>query len=172
MKHIPRQWKPAARPLLSLLIAGLLAAGPGIAFADKPSAAEKGQGRKAQREQRDEQHSRPRQPVPEARQGGYFVESKVTVVRNYYGEQFRTGRCPPGLAKKNNGCLPPGQAKKWSVGKPLPRDVIFYEVPQALVVQIGIPPAGQRYVRVATDLLLIAIGTGMVLDAIEDLGRM
>jgi len=22
------------------------------------------------------------------------------------------GDCPPGLAKKDNGCLPPGQAKK------------------------------------------------------------
>jgi len=27
--------------------------------------------------------------------------------------------CPPGLAKKDNGCLPPGQAKKW-VGTVLP----------------------------------------------------
>lgn len=28
------------------------------------------------------------------------------------------GRCPPGLAKKNNGCLPPGQAKKlYNVGQ-------------------------------------------------------
>ena len=26
-------------------------------------------------------------------------------------DRFRNG-CPPGLAKKNNGCLPPGQAKK------------------------------------------------------------
>jgi len=25
---------------------------------------------------------------------------------------YRAGGCPPGLAKKNNGCLPPGQAKK------------------------------------------------------------
>ena len=25
---------------------------------------------------------------------------------------YRDGGCPPGLAKKNNGCLPPGQAKK------------------------------------------------------------
>ena len=25
---------------------------------------------------------------------------------------YGTGGCPPGLAKKNNGCLPPGQAKK------------------------------------------------------------
>jgi hypothetical protein len=28
------------------------------------------------------------------------------------------GRCPPGLAKKHNGCMPPGQAKKiYSVGQ-------------------------------------------------------
>lgn len=25
---------------------------------------------------------------------------------------YGIGGCPPGLAKKNNGCLPPGQAKK------------------------------------------------------------
>ncbi|QNN64920.1 hypothetical protein H9L12_11985 [Sphingomonas rhizophila] len=31
-------------------------------------------------------------------------------VANYYG--FDGGGCPPGLAKKGNGCLPPGQAKK------------------------------------------------------------
>jgi hypothetical protein len=28
------------------------------------------------------------------------------------------GSCPPGLAKKNNGCMPPGQAKKmYDVGQ-------------------------------------------------------
>ena len=31
--------------------------------------------------------------------------------------------CPPGLAKKNNGCLPPGQAKKlYNVGQHWPRN--------------------------------------------------
>ena len=29
---------------------------------------------------------------------------------NAYG--YGVGGCPPGLAKKHNGCLPPGQAKK------------------------------------------------------------
>ena len=71
----------------------------------------------------------------------------------------------------NNGSVPPGQAKKWQLGRPLPRDVIYYNVPQPLVVQIGLPPPGYRYVRVASDILLIAIGTGMVVDAIQDLGR-
>jgi Ni/Co efflux regulator RcnB len=68
--------------------------------------------------------------------------------------------------------MPPGQAKKWRVGQPLPSDVIFYDLPPQLVVSLGTPPAGHRFVRVASDILLIAVGTGMVLDAIEDLGAM
>ena len=52
------------------------------------------------------------------------------------------------------------------------RDVIFHDLPPALVVELGRPPAGHRFVRVASDILLIAVGTGMVIDAIEDLGRM
>lgn len=103
--------------------------------------------------------------------GSYFGEPQRVVVRNYYGEQFGNGRCPPGLAKKNNGCLPPGQAKKWIVGQPLPREVVYYSVPQPLLVQLNPAPAGHRYVRVAADILLIAIGTGLVIDALEDLSR-
>ena len=94
------------------------------------------------------------------------------MIREYYGEQFRTGRCPPGLAKKNNGCMPPGQAKKWQIGRPLPGDVIFYDLPPAIVIKLGPPPAGHRYVRVAADILLIAVGTAMVVDAIQDLSRL
>jgi hypothetical protein len=102
----------------------------------------------------------------------YFEQRHRTVIREYYATEYRSGRCPPGLAKKNNGCMPPGQAKKWRIGQPLPRDVIFYDLPPAIVVRIGAPPAGHRYVRVAADILLIAIGTGMVIDAIEDLASM
>jgi hypothetical protein len=102
----------------------------------------------------------------------HFGDRHRTVAHDYYSEQFRSGRCPPGLAKKQNGCMPPGQAKKWSVGEPLPRDVTYYEVPPALVVQFGRPPTGHRYVRVAGDILLLAVGTRMVVDSIQNLGRM
>jgi hypothetical protein len=34
---------------------------------------------------------------------------------NAYG--YGVGGCPPGLAKKHNGCLPPGQAKKLYSGQ-------------------------------------------------------
>ena len=101
----------------------------------------------------------------------HFDDDKRSYVRSYYEEEFRGGNCPPGLAKKHNGCMPPGQAKKWRVGRPLPQDVVIYDVPPALVVRIGAPPPGYRYVRVASDILLIAVGTKVVADAIVDLGR-
>jgi len=93
-------------------------------------------------------------------------------IRSYYGDQFRGGHCPPGLAKKNNGCQPPGQAKKWSVGRPLPRELRYYDLPRDLRVRLRPPGDGYKYVRAGADVLLIAIGTLMVIDAVEDLSRL
>lgn len=100
-----------------------------------------------------------------------FGSQQQRAAQDYYGAQARAGHCPPGLAKKNNGCLPPGQAKKWQRGQALPRDVQYYPLPNELVVRMGVPPAGYKYVRVAGDILLVAVGTMMVVDAIEDLMR-
>ena len=102
----------------------------------------------------------------------HFDNDNRAHIRSYYEDEFHGGHCPPGLAKKNNGCMPPGQAKKWRMGRPLPQNVVIYDVPPALVVKIGVPPAGYKYVRVAADILLIAVGTRMVADAIIDLGRL
>ncbi|MBK5105404.1 MAG: RcnB family protein [Burkholderiales bacterium] len=176
---------PKMKCALALLIGGILAAGP--AMAEKPSWAggknEKNEHKERQEKQKGERHdgggksrngghdTKSRGDGHSSAKGGHFEERHREVVRGYYTEEFSHGRCPPGLAKKHNGCMPPGQAKKWQRGKPLPREVIFYDLPPQVVVQIGVPPQGYRYVRVATDILLIAIGTGMVIDAIDDLGR-
>lgn len=182
MKPVVLKMKSA----LALVIGGVLAVGPVMSgqpeWAGKGGKGERMDRRDEQKgDRRDEQRSerryddgRSRRDDRDNRFSGkrdHFEDRHRAVVRDYYTEQFRGGRCPPGLAKKRNGCLPPGQAKKWQVGRPLPRDVIYYEVPQPLVVQIGPPPSGYRYVRVASDILMIAIGTGMVIDAIQDLGR-
>jgi Ni/Co efflux regulator RcnB len=158
-------------PTLTLAFATLLASG--AALADKPSWAggDKAGKPEQKQESRQEHGNTPRD------KGGmnisvHFGEQQRAVAQEYFSGQFRAGRCPPGLAKKRNGCMPPGQAKKWAMGKPLPRDVIFHDLPPRLVVQLGTPPAGHRYVRVAADILLIAVGTAMVVDAIEDLGKM
>ncbi len=157
----------------ALMVVGALAAGP--ALADKPSWA--GGGKKQEnRDERGGGKQRDRDDDRRDRQGDqgkrHFGERHHVLVRDYYVQEHRAGHCPPGLAKKNNGCMPPGQAKKWHKGRPLPRDIVYYDLPPKLVVQLGTPPAGHKYIRVASDILLIAIGTSMVVDAIDDLGRM
>ncbi len=165
---------------MALVIAGTLAATP--VFADKPENAGKGKSH-SDRDNRGGKHrdkddhnkgGGKHDDRDDRAQGGrkHFGDRQQVIVRDYFAQEYRSGNCPPGLAKKNNGCMPPGQAKKWSKGRPLPRDVVFYDVPQPLVVRLGAPPSGHKYVRVASDILLIAIGTSMVVDAITDLGRM
>lgn len=151
---------------LVLVFSGILATGP--AFAEKPSWAG---GAKSANNQHEEQQAQDHKTAVEPGAGKHFDERQRTIARNYINAQSRAKRCPPGLAKKNNGCMPPGQAKKWAVGQPLPKDVSYYKLPSRIEGQLGVPPAGQRYVRVASDILLIATGTGMVMDAIEDLRR-
>jgi len=53
----------------------------------------------------------------------------------------------------------------------LHRDVIFHDLTPEVLVQLGPPPAKHRFVRVASDILLIAIGTGMIVDAVQDLNE-
>ncbi len=101
--------------------------------------------------------------------GAYFRSEQRDAARSYFERPENRGFCPPGLAKKGHDCMPPGQAKKWRQGHPLPSGVVYYELPRTVVLSMGIPPAGYRYVRVASDILLIAIGTRIVIDALEDL---
>lgn len=101
----------------------------------------------------------------------YFGNNDRRIVNEYYAPEFRAGHCPPGLAKKGNGCMPPGQAKKWRKGQPLPQGVAYYELPQDLVYRMPPPPPRHRYVRVGSDILLLSIGSGIVVDAMIDIGR-
>ena len=68
--------------------------------------------------------------------------------RSYVG--YGAGGCPPGLAKKNNGCLPPGQAKKlygvgqrWPVGYGHPWT--FNQIPYDMRAQYGFDPRYNYY---------------------------
>ena len=127
-----------------------------------PAFAEKGGEGKGKGHNKDKGHEVDKHAVQKV----YFTDSHRGYVTNYYHEEHRSGRCPPGLAKKHNGCMPPGQAKKWRVGAPLPSSVVIYELPPPLVVKLGPPPAGQKYCRVGADILLISIGSRLVIDAI------
>jgi len=41
----------------------------------------------------------------------HFSDQHHVVINNYYVNQWKSGPCPPGLAKKRNGCVPPGMRK-------------------------------------------------------------
>jgi len=99
-----------------------------------------------------------------------FSTRQAEAVRGYFVEKHGRGKCPPGLAKKNNGCLPPGQAKKrYAVGKPLPKGVEWKPLPAELEVRLGSPPAGYLYAVVDGDVAKLAVGTLLVVDAIDGL---
>lgn len=155
-QHIIRPLRLAA-----LALSAAFAAGP--VLADKPAWAGNGKNGKKQVERHDDRGG---QSVSR------FTDQHRRLIADYYGGQAQPGRsCPPGLAKKNNGCMPPGQAKKWGMGRPLPGDLRYYDLPRDLLMRLPPAPAGHRYVRVAADILLIAVGSSMVIDAVEDLVR-
>ena len=144
---------------------GMIAAAA-FACASGPSyAKDHGEGRghgKAKGHEKQEERAERREDI---RQGQYFDDRRREDVHRYYAEHYggRKG-CPPGLAKKHNGCMPPGQARKWEVGRPLPRDVVVYQVPQPVLTYLPPPPVGYRYQRVGGDLVLVHICDRVAVD--------
>lgn len=136
--------------------------------ADKEDRKADKEDRKADKEDRkDEQKADKR--AREVRQGAYFVDQDRVYVQRYYSSNYGGSKgCPPGLAKKQNGCLPPGQAK-WKVGEPLPRDVQVYSVPQPVLTYLPPAPAGYRYQRVGGDLILVNIRDRTIIDILLNL---
>jgi hypothetical protein len=100
----------------------------------------------------------------------HFGDRERAAVRNHYVKTHGRGNCPPGLAKKNNGCLPPGQAKKrYTVGEPLPASVVVVDLPTDISIRLGSPPRGYRYGLVDGDVVKLVLGTALVVDAIDGL---
>jgi Ni/Co efflux regulator RcnB len=105
----------------------------------------------------------------EIKAGAYFNEQQRARVREYYVKEYGDGlRCPPGLAKKHNGCMPPGQAH-WDVGQRLPAGVPVYSVPQPVLVYLPAAPYGYRYHRIGNDIVLVQIQGNIIVDIIVGL---
>ena len=86
------------------------------------------------------------------------------VIVKYLDDDHRR-HCPPGLAKKNTGCLPPGIAKKYAIGQRLPDDIIWHPVSDDLRKLLK-PVPGYQYVQVDKDILLVGEATKKVVDAV------
>ena len=87
--------------------------------------------------------------------------------------------CPPGLAKKNPPCVPPGQAKKGVTARIIGQDVPFDpygigdRLPDGYVTVIDprlfAPNDNAYYVRSGDSLYRIDGETGLILDLIGNL---
>jgi hypothetical protein len=96
-----------------------------------------------------------------------FEASERSAIESYYRDEYsRSGNCPPGLAKKNNGCIPPGQAKKWSVGSHLPPDVHIAPLPPALVGTLVAPMPGYNYGYVDGGVVLFGVADRVIIDVV------
>ena len=96
------------------------------------------------------------------------VISSLTVTVSVAGPKG----CPP-VAKKAVPCVPPGQAKKWQIGAPLPRGIDYIVLDEDTWRSLGLrqPADGTRYVRVDNQVLRMNQATREVLEAIAAVGR-
>jgi Ni/Co efflux regulator RcnB len=106
-------------------------------------------------------------PKKQKKHAVVFVDADRAAYRQYWADTYGRSGCPPGLAKKRNGCLPPGQAKKrYAIGRALPRAVVVERVPVVLVPRLRTAPPGYEYVLVDGDVLLMSTRDRVIADAI------
>jgi hypothetical protein len=99
-----------------------------------------------------------------------FEAERRRAVESCFVKVHGRGACPPGLDKKHNGCLPPGQAKKrYAVARRLPEGVEAHPPSAEIRARIGEAPEGYLYVMVDGDVLGLAVGTRIVVDDIDGL---
>lgn len=162
----------SSQRLVALAIATLMVAAPSFAKdkEDKDKDHGNGHGKHAQKREAKEDKKDMKREREEIKQGAYFNDQHRTVARQYYTQTYGDGKkCPPGLAKKNNGCMPPGQTGKWVVGQPIPRGVTVYSVPQPVITQLPPAPIGYRYARIGGDIVLVRQQNNVIVDIIVGL---
>lgn len=135
---------------VSILAAALILAMPvGAAFADPPAHAKGGKGNAKNK-------------APHA-----------TVIKREVRREPRinvAGNCPPGLAKKNPPCVPPGQAKKGRGGISI-GDIINWDLAHAVtrpgLYGLSNPPSGNRYAIVDGRLVRVNRDNGKILSILR-----
>ena len=170
--------------IVALAITSLFVAGPAFAKkghedggqgegSGKHSQKQEERGDRGDRGDRDERNFEKRgekREVVVIQPGTHFNDQNRTFVQRYYTDNYGNGkRCPPGLAKKHNGCMPPGQVGKWAVGQPIPRGVTVYPVPQPVIRQLPPAPYGYRYVQLGGDVVLVKQQDNLIVDILQGL---
>ena len=162
-------------PVLALAISSLLMAGSAVAKKDgddydKGDKHSEKQERKAEKRADKAEKKAAKREREDIKQGAYFNDQHRVLVREYYTTTYSNSkRCPPGLAKRNNGCVPPGQVQDLVVGQPVPKNVTVYQVAQPVIRKLPPAPVGYRYERIGGDIVLVQQDNNLIVDVIKGL---
>ena len=93
-----------------------------------------------------------------------------------FDNRFAANNCPPGLAKKNNGCLPPGQAKRmFREGQRVPNGYDYYtdfdNIPQQYRTQYNLD-RNLRYIYRDDRIYVVDPRTSLIQRVIGSLIRL
>lgn len=94
-----------------------------------------------------------------------FQPAEREVIIRYLTRDYG-GKCPPGLAKKRNGCIPPGHQARYRPGIILDDSVSWEEPPIEIIEHLRPAPIHTRYVMVDQNVLLVSEATKKILDAV------
>ncbi len=61
--------------------------------------------------------------------------------------------------------------RAWVVGQTLPGSIVYVPVAPSVLVSLPPSPPGHHYVQVADDILLLALGSRMVVGALDNFSR-
>lgn len=123
----------------------------------------------AKNEDRNERKAENRERE-EIKQGAYFNDQQRAHASQYYSTTYTNSKhCPPGLAKKNNGCMPPGQIQDLVVGQLIPANVKVFPVAQPVIQKLPFAPFSYRYERIGGNIVLVQPQTNIVVDVIKGL---
>jgi hypothetical protein len=125
-----------------------------VMVATSASAGQNGRGPKGRNEPPARETSRVELSVGAA---GFDLSVQQTISGYYSGKP-----------KKGSGGLPPGVAKNYARGKPLPPGIAKRALPSDLRARLPVYP-GHEYVVVGRDVLLISVRTGIVADIMIDI---
>ena len=161
------------RHLVGLVIASLLMAGPAFAKDkgdDHGNGGDKHGNKHSQKNKDKDENKAEKREREDIKHGAYFNDQHRAYARKYYSTTYRDGKkCPPGLAKKNNGCMPPGKVQVLVVGQPIPTNVKVYQVAQPVIHKLPPAPVGYRYERIGGDIVLVQQQNNIIVDVIKGL---
>jgi hypothetical protein len=99
----------------------------------------------------------------------YFGKIRRQFVRSFFMETLSPGKCPEGMAWRNEACEP-GMKVAWRFGEKLPQGAKTFPVDPTLVEKLNFDPS-YTFVRAGGDILALERDTGKVADAVLNLGK-